>query len=272
MITNKQIEEALKFIRKKTKIIPKYAMILGSGLGNLANDLKDQVVIDYKDIPNFVFSNAVGHANQLVIGYLNKTPVVIMKGRIHYYEGYPLEQITFPIRVLKALGAQRLIITNACGAINKTFKAGQLMLIRDHINLVGTNPLIGENNNSLGTRFPDLTDVYSKELRAKVKVIASSIGIKLVEGVYAWWSGPAYETPAEINMIRIMGGDAVGMSTVPEAIVAAHSNMPVVGISLLSNMAAGMTQDKLSHKEVLDMAKQVESKFKKLVTTIVDKL
>jgi purine-nucleoside phosphorylase len=170
------------------------------------------------------------------------------------------------------MGAQRLIITNACGAINKSFKAGQLMLIRDHINLVGTNPLMGENNDSLGTRFPDLSDVYSKELRAKVKTIASKIGIKLVEGVYAWWSGPAYETPAEINMIRVMGGDAVGMSTVPEAIVAAHSNMPVIGISLLSNMAAGMTQDKLSHKEVLDMAKQVETKFKKLITTIVDKL
>jgi purine-nucleoside phosphorylase len=272
MITNKQIDEAIKFIRKKTKIVPKYALILGSGLGNLADNLISPVIIDYKDIPNFVFSNAVGHANQLVTGYLNKTPVVIMKGRIHYYEGYPLEEITFPIRVLKAMGAQRLIITNACGAINKTFKAGQFMLIRDHINLVGTNPLMGENNNSLGTRFPDLTDVYSKELRAKVKTIGSKIGIKIVEGVYAWWSGPAYETPAEINMIRIMGGDAVGMSTVPEAIVAAHSNMPVIGISLLSNMAAGMTQEKLTHKEVLAMAKQVEVKFKKLITTIVDKL
>jgi purine-nucleoside phosphorylase len=272
MIINKQIEEAVKFIRKKTKMHPKYAMILGSGLGNLADSLISPVVIDYKDIPNFVFSNAVGHSNQLVTGYLNKTPVVIMKGRIHYYEGYSLEQITFPIRVLKALGAQTLIITNACGAINKSFKAGQLMLIRDHINLVGTNPLMGENNDSLGTRFPDLSDVYSKELRAKVKTIASKIGIKLVEGVYAWWSGPAYETPAEINMIRVMGGDAVGMSTVPEAIVAAHSNMPVVGISLLSNMAAGITQEKLTHKEVLAMAKQVEVKFKKLITTIVDKL
>jgi purine-nucleoside phosphorylase len=272
MITNKQIDEAIKFIRKKTKIVPKYALILGSGLGNLADNLISPVIIDYKDIPNFVFSNAVGHANQLVTGYLNKTPVVIMKGRIHYYEGYSLEQITFPIRVLKALGAQTLIITNACGAINKSFKAGQLMLIRDHINLVGTNPLMGENNDSLGTRFPDLSDIYSKELRAKVKTIALKIGIKLVEGVYAWWSGPAYETPAEINMIRVMGGDAVGMSTVPEAIVAAHSNMPVVGISLLSNMAAGMTQEKLTHKEVLAMAKQVEVKFKKLITTIVDKL
>jgi purine-nucleoside phosphorylase len=272
MITNKQIEEAIKYIRKKTKIVPKYALILGSGLGNLADNLISPVIIDYKDIPNFVFSNAVGHSNQLVTGYLNKTPVVIMKGRIHYYEGYSLEQITFPIRVLKALGAQTLIITNACGAINKSFKAGQLMLIRDHINLVGTNPLMGENNDSLGTRFPDLSDVYSKELRAKVKTIASKIGIKLVEGVYAWWSGPAYETPAEINMIRVMGGDAVGMSTVPEAIVAAHSNMPVVGISLLSNMAAGITQEKLTHKEVLAMAKQVEVKFKKLITTIVDKL
>jgi purine-nucleoside phosphorylase len=159
MITNKQIDEAIKYIRKKTKIVPKYALILGSGLGNLADNLISPVIIDYKDIPNFVFSNAVGHANQLVTGYLNKTPVVIMKGRIHYYEGYPLEEITFPIRVLKAMGAQRLIITNACGAINKTFKAGQFMLIRDHINLVGTNPLMGENNNSLGTRFPDLTDV-----------------------------------------------------------------------------------------------------------------
>jgi len=272
MITNKQIDEAVKFIRKKTKMHPKYAMILGSGLGNLADSLISPVVIEFKDIPNFVFSKAVGHANQLVTGYLNKTPVAIMKGRIHYYEGYTLEQITFPIRVLKALGAQTLIITNACGAINRSFKAGQLMLIRDHINLVGTNPLMGENNDSLGTRFPDLSDVYSKDLRVKVKTIASKIGIKLVEGVYAWWSGPAYETPAEINMIRVMGGDAVGMSTVPEAIVAAHSNMPVIGISLLSNMAAGMTQDKLSHKEVLDMAKQVETKFKKLITTIVDKL
>jgi purine-nucleoside phosphorylase len=272
MITNIQIEEAVNYIKSKTKLTPKYGMILGSGLGNLADTLKDPTIIDYKDIPHFVFSNAVGHANQLVIGYLNHTPVVIMKGRIHYYEGYPLEQITFPVRVLKALGAQRLIITNACGAINESFKAGDLMLIKDHINLVGTNPLMGENNDSLGTRFPDLTDVYSKELRSKVKTIAKEIGINLVEGVYAWWSGPAYETPAEIKMIRVLGGDAVGMSTVPEAIVAAHSNLPVVGISLLSNMAAGMTQEKLSHKEVLDMAKQVESKFKNLITTIVDKL
>ena len=272
MITNKQLDQAVNYIKTKSKMIPKYAMILGSGLGNLADELKEKVVIPYKDIPHFVYSNAVGHANQLVIGKLNNVPVVIMRGRIHYYEGYPLEQVTFPVRVMKALGAQTLLVTNACGAINPKFKAGDLMLIKDHINLTGNNPLIGENNDSLGTRFPDLTDVYTKALRAKVKAIAKQQKINLVEGVYAWWSGPAYETPAEIKMIRILGGDAVGMSTVPETIVAAHSNMPVIGISLLSNMAAGMTGEKLSHKEVLDMAKQVEVKFKKLIINIVSKI
>lgn len=272
MITTNQINQAVTFIRSKTKLVPKYAMILGSGLGNLADELTDKVVIPYKKIPNFVYSNAVGHANELVLGKLKNVPVVIMRGRIHYYEGYPLEQITFPVRVMKALGAQTMIVTNACGAINQKFKAGDLMLIKDHINLTGNSPLVGENNDQLGTRFPDLTQVYPQNLRTKVKKIAAKNKIKLVEGVYAWWTGPAYETPAEIKMIRIIGGDAVGMSTVPETIVAAHSNMPVVGISLLSNMAAGMTKQKLTHKEVLDMAKQVEKKFKLLITSIVKEL
>src|SRR5690606_31197616 len=232
------IMEAKDYILSKTDQQPTIGMILGSGLGSLADEIENAIVIPYNEIPHFARSEAVGHANELVIGQLMGKTVVAMKGRFHYYEGFSLDEVTFPVRVMKALGVENLLITNACGAVNTSFKPGDLMLITDHINLVGTNPLIGMNNPEVGTRFPDMSEVYNKALRGIASDIAKDKNITLHDGVYAWWSGPTYETPAEIRMIRTLGADAVGMSTVPEAIVANHGGMKVLGISCLTNMAS----------------------------------
>lgn len=263
------IWEATSFIQGKTDHRPTVGLILGSGLGSLADEIEDSITIPYAEIPHFTTSSAVGHANELVIGKLNGKTVAAMKGRYHYYEGYSLEEVTFPVRVMKALGIEDLIITNACGSVNKNFNPGDLMLITDHLNLTGTNPLIGPNHEELGTRFPDLTQVYSKELQTKAAGVAEGLGFSLREGVYAWWSGPTYETPAEIRMIRTLGADAVGMSTVPEVIVAAHGGMRVLGISCLTNMAAGILDQPLSHGEVIEVAAQVKTKFSGLVKGVL---
>src|SRR5699024_713774 len=224
MHETKDILQAKDFIFSKTDTIPDIGIILGSGLGSLADEIEDSVVIPYEDIPNFTKSDTIGgHSNELIIGKLQGKNIVAMKGRYHYYEGYSLDEVTFPVRVIKALGAENLIITNSCGAVNTDFNPGELMLITDHINLVGTNPLIGKNNEDLGTRFPDVSEVYNRELRNLALHIAEENNITLQQGVYGWWSGPVYETPAEIRMIRTLGGDAIGMSTVPEATVAIHS-------------------------------------------------
>lgn len=267
-----KIEETKNYLFKKINTTPKIAIILGSGLGSLTSKMTNQIVIPYKEIPNFLSSELVGHSNELVIGTLNDKEVIAMKGRFHYYEGYSLKEITFPIRVFKELGIQYLIITNSCGAINETFKPGELMLIKDHLNLVGTNPLIGENIESLGTRFPDLSNAYNKDLRDLVKRAALKENIKLNEGVYAWWSGPAYETPAEIKMIRTLGADAVGMSTVPEVIVANHAGLKTIGISTLTNMASGILKKPLSHKEVVEVANSVKEKFAKLIMEVIKEI
>ncbi|MEG0381058.1 MAG: purine-nucleoside phosphorylase, partial [Kurthia sp.] len=194
------------------------------------------------------------------------------KGRFHYYEGFSLDEVTFPVRVMKALGIDTIIVTNACGAVNEQYKPGELMIISDHLNLVATNPLIGPNNDKLGTRFPDLSNVYDRDLRAIAKDVAAKQNLKINEGVYAWWSGPTYETPAEIRMIRSFGADAVGMSTVPEAIVATHGGMKVLGISCLTNMAAGILDQPLNHEEVIEVASQVRSSFIHLLKDILKEI
>ncbi|WP_408008210.1 purine-nucleoside phosphorylase [Pseudalkalibacillus sp. A8] len=267
-----EIIEAKNFIISKTGIIPEIGIILGSGLGSLADELEDAVAIPYENIPFFSKSDAVGHANELVIGKLEGKSIVAMKGRYHYYEGYNLDEVTFPVRVIKALGAEKLIITNSCGAVNKDFNPGELMLITDHINLVGTNPLIGKNNPDLGTRFPDVSKVYSQELRNIALNIAEENNITLQEGVYGWWSGPVYETPAEIRMIRTLGCDAIGMSTVPEATVAIHAGLEVLGISCLTNMACGILDQPLSHDEVIEVAGKSRNTFILLVKKVINNM
>lgn len=267
-----EIAEARDFVLSKINVAPKIGVILGSGLGSLADEIKNAVSIPYEDIPYFSKSDAIGHANELVIGELQGKIVVAMKGRYHYYEGYSLSEVTFPVRVLKALGIEKLVITNACGAVNTEFNAGELMLITDHINLVGSNPLIGKNNDELGPRFTDVSEVYNRDLRAVASKVAEEKGITLREGVYAWWSGPVYETPAEIRMIRVLGGDAAGMSTVPEATVAIHAGLKVLGISCLTNMACGILDQPLSHEEVLEVAAKSRNTFVDLIKGILKEI
>lgn len=264
-----EITEAQKYIESFITNKPTVGIILGSGLGPFADTLQNAVRIPYDNIPHFAKSAAVGHANELVIGTIGEQQVVAMKGRFHYYEGFTLDQVTFPVRVMKALGVEKLIITNACGAVNTEFNPGDLMLITDHINLTANNPLMGPNNDALGVRFLDVSEVYNKNLRAIVKDVAAAHGVTLREGVYAWWTGPTYETPAEVRMIRMFGADAVGMSTVPEALIAHHSGIETVGISCLTNMACGILDQPLSHDEVIETAERVKATFLKLVTDVI---
>lgn len=269
MHKTEEILEAKSYILSKTNAIPEIGIILGSGLGGLADEIENGVVIPYEDIPFFSKSDAVGHANELVIGNLEGKTVVAMKGRYHFYEGYSLDEVTFPVRVMKALGIEKLIVTNACGAVNTDFNPGELMLITDHLNLVGINPLIGKNNDDLGTRFPDVSEVYNREMRNTALQVARENDITLREGVYGWWSGPVYETPAEIRMIRILGADAIGMSTVPEAVVAIHSGIKVLGISCLTNMACGILDEPLSHKDVIEVAAKSRNSFVHLIKNVL---
>lgn len=268
----KKIETTKEFIQSRTDVVPEIGIILGSGLGPLADQIENAIAIPYTDIPNFAQSEAVGHANELVIGDLGGKKIIAMKGRFHYYEGFTPKEVTFPVHLMKALGVKNLIITNACGAINTDFNPGDLMLIDDHINTTGTTPFHGPNDNSMGPRFTDLTHVYSKDLQEIAYKAAEDNDISLRNGVYAWWPGPAYETPAEIKMLRILGADAVGMSTVPEAMVAAYSGLNTLGISCLTNMAAGVLDEPLSHESVIQVASEVEDKFIKLVTDIIGKM
>lgn len=272
MTTYQQLLEARDYIQSKTKHSPKIGMILGSGLGNLVDKMTKVVNIKFEDIPHFKIPKAEGHQGVVSIGYLKKVCVVVLKGRYHYYEGHTLSDVVFPVRVMKLLGAEKLIITNSCGAVNTSFRPGELMLITDHLNLTANNPLIGDNIDELGPRFPDASEIYTKALRVIALEQAQKLDIKLNQGVYAWWTGPSYETPAEIKMIRTLGSDAVGMSTVPESLVASHMNMEVLGISCLTNMASGILGQKLSHQEVLDVASQVNESFSKLITKIITKI
>lgn len=266
------LDEAVAAIRERAAgRRPRIGLILGSGLGSFADRFDDRRVIDYRDIPRFPVSGVEGHAGRLVLGRAGGVECVAMQGRVHYYEGHDLRTVTFPARTLVRLGAGTLIITNAAGGIAGGLEVGSLMLIRDHLNLFGDNPLRGFNDCSLGPRFPDLSEAYAPELRRLAERAAAGLGITLAEGVYTGLSGPSYETPAEIEMLRRLGGDAVGMSTVPEVIVANHMGARVLGISCITNLAAG-TGAELSHDDVTETAKLVESTFSALLTRILEEI
>lgn len=262
-------ENMLKSIRNKTSFIPETAVVLGSGLGSFADELDIECIIDYKDIDGFPVSTVEGHKGRFVFGYIKNIPVAAMQGRVHYYEGYDIVQTTIPIRILKMMGTQNIILTNASGGINKTFDAGDIMLIRDHISVFMPNPLVGENINEFGSRFPDMSNVYNKHLCDIIRFAAAKSEIPIKEGVYVQLSGPSYESPAEINMLSILGADAVGMSTVCEAIAANHCGMRVCGISLITNLASGVSSSPLSHKEVQEAGKKAEPNMKKLLRNCI---
>ena len=252
-------------VKSKTDFTPQVALVLGSGLGDYADSIKIVSEIEYKDIDGFPVSTVPGHAGKFIFGYVGEVPIVCMKGRVHYYEGYPVSDVVLPARLMKLLGAQTLFLTNASGGMNKNFHAGDLMLITDHIGIFAPNPLMGANIDELGTRFPDMSNIYSTDLQEIIRNTAKTNGSDLKEGVYVQLTGPSYETPAEIKMLSHFA-DAVGMSTVVEAIAANHCGMKVCGISCVCNLAAGMNPTPLSHKEVQEAADKAAPKFQKLVT------
>ncbi len=258
-----------KCVREKIDFEPKVAIVLGSGLGDYASNIKVEAELLYSDIEGFPVSTVPGHAGKFIFGYIGDVPVVCMKGRVHYYEGYSIADVVLPVRLMKLLGAEILFLTNAAGGVNTSFHAGDLMLIRDHIALFAPNPLIGANIDELGTRFPDMSAVYDKDLQQIIRETASEYGIYVQEGVYTYLTGPSFESPADIRAVRVLGGDAVGMSTVPEAIAANHCGMRICGISCISNLAAGMTGVALSHEEVQETADKTAASFAKLVTESV---
>ena len=263
------MEKTLKFIKKHTNgFVPEVGIILGSGLGEFADEYCEYA-LPYSDIPNFIKSNVKGHKGQLVFAEIEGKKVVMMQGRNHFYEGHSMSEVTYPVKVMKRLGVKTLILTNAAGAVNESYRPADLMIITDHINNLGTNPLIGPNDDSLGERFPDMSEVYKKDLIKLAEKCAEKLCIDIQKGVYWASTGPSYETPAEINMIRILGADAVGMSTVPEAIVANYCGMNVLGISCISNAASGVSESKLSHEEVIETTNKAKSRFKALVLEIL---
>lgn len=256
-------------IREKVDFQPKVAMILGSGLGDFAETIKIEATLDYHDIEGFPISTVSGHKGRFVFGYVGDVPVVIMQGRVHYYEGYPMQDVVLPTRLMKMMGAEILFLTNAAGGVNFDFRPGDLMLLTDHISAFVPCPLMGENLDEFGTRFPDMSKVYDKELRDIILKKADELNISLKQGVYVQFSGPAYESPAEIRMFRTLGADAVGMSTACEAVAANHAGMKICGISCITNLAAGMLDQPLDHNEVKEAADKVAPIFKKLVTESV---
>lgn len=262
-------EHASRIIRSRISVEPRIAIVLGSGLGGFADDFDDAVAIPYEDIPGFVRSTAQGHAGRLVIGNVDSIPVLAMQGRVHYYEGYSLEEVTFPIRVFNLLGIKTLVLTNAAGGINVQLTQGALMMISDHVNLMGLNPLRGPNDERFGPRFPDMSAVYSPELQELVVEEAKAINVEVRRGIYGALSGPSYETPAEIHLLRNLGADAVGMSTVPEAIVARHMGIEVLGISCITNMAAGISDEPINHEEVMATGVRVRATFTELLQRVI---
>lgn len=265
-------EHAARTISARTQLKPHVAIVLGSGLGGFADEFVDSVKIPYQEIPGFVTSTAQGHAGSLVIGKVEDVPVLAMQGRVHYYEGYSLEEVTFPVRTFKLLGIDTLILTNAAGGVDVQLSQGALMVISDHLNLMGVNPLRGINDERLGPRFPDMSEVYSRELQETVVEEAKELGVTVRRGIYAGLAGPSYETPAEIHMMRSIGADAVGMSTVPEAIVAKHMGMKVLGISCITNMAAGISEQPINHQEVMETGERVRATFTSLLKRVVTRL
>ena len=269
MDLSNQFNITANFILENTKYKPEIGLILGSGLGSLADSIENPEFYPYEKLPHFPTSTVEGHAGRLVIGMLNGKCVVAMQGRFHYYEGYSLNEVTFPVRVMKLLGISKLIVTNAAGSVNVDYKPGDLMVITDHLNLSGNNPLIGKNIEGFGPRFPDMSNAYNTELIGKVLEISKKLNLDVKSGVYAMMSGPSYETPAEIRMLRVLGANAVGMSTVPEVIVANHCGIKTVGISCLTNMAAGILAQPLNHEEVMETSTKVREKFISLMNEIV---
>jgi purine-nucleoside phosphorylase len=262
-------EHATRVIRSRVSVEPRIALVLGSGLGSFADDFEESVAIPYEEIPGFVRSTAQGHAGRLVIGKIEGVPVLAMQGRVHYYEGYSLEEVTFPVRTFGLLGVKTLVLTNAAGGINVQLTQGALMVISDHVNLMGVNPLRGPNDERFGPRFPDMSAVYSPELQELVIDEAKAIGVEVRRGIYGALSGPSYETPAEIHLLRNLGADAVGMSTVPEAIVARHMGLEVLGISCITNMAAGISDDPINHEEVMATGDRVRETFSDLLRRVI---
>jgi purine-nucleoside phosphorylase len=262
-------EHATRIIRARTTVEPRIAVVLGSGLGGFADDFEEPVSIPYDEIPGFSRSTAQGHAGRLVIGKIDGIPVLAMQGRLHYYEGYSLEEVTFPVRTFGLLGIKTLVLTNASGGINVQLSEGALMVISDHLNLMGVNPLRGPNDERFGPRFPDMSAVYSAELQELVVEEAKAIGIEVRRGIYGALSGPSYETPAEIHLLRNLGADAVGMSTVPEAIVARHMGLEVLGISCITNMAAGISDEPINHEDVMATGDRVRETFTELLRRVI---
>lgn len=268
-LTHIELEKAANVVNQKTNCLPSVALILGSGLGELADKVQDPVVIPFSEIPYFPKATVEGHAGRLVLGKLSGVRVAVFQGRVHYYEGYAMHEVTFPIRLAWTLGARTLIVTNAAGGLNPDFKAGNLMLISDHLNLTGSNPLVGPNDDKWGPRFPGMANTYSPGLRKIASEAAKQETIMLQEGVYAALSGPSYETLAEIKLLRMVGADAVGMSTVPEVIAARHMNMEVLGISCITNLLSIEKAQEVTHNEVIETGKKVAAIFQRLVLAVL---
>ena len=265
-----KFQQTADFIKEKLPEIPKIAIVLGSGLGSLADDVTDKTVIEYKDIPNFPISTVAGHKGELIYGKIGNVPVLLMNGRFHYYEGYDMQTVTYHIRVFKLLGIETLILTNAAGGINESFNKGDLMIINDQLSFFAESVLRGPNMDEFGARFIDMSTTYEKDYIEKLKTIMTDVMGYFREGVYAYMKGPTYETPAEIRALRTLGADAVGMSTVPEAVVAHHCGMKVAGITCITNMAAGIENVQLSHEEVKETALKAEANFKEVVKRFVN--
>ena len=265
-------EAAAKIILAKTKLRPRIGLVLGSGLGAFANEIAGAARIDYKSIPHFPRSTAIGHAGRMVIGKVADVPVAVMQGRVHFYEGYSQQEVIFPMRVMARMGIRAVVLTNAAGGINTNFKQGCLVVLRDHINLQGTNPLIGPNDEHFGTRFPDMTQVYWKPYQVAALQDGKRLGIEIAEGVYAGLTGPSYETPAEIRYLRAIGADVVGMSTVPEVIAAAHMGIRVLGISCVTNMAAGILDQPITTEEVMETGERVKADFVGLLRAVIPRM
>lgn len=267
-----KLQNCLKSVREKTDFVPEIALILGSGLGDYAQEIKVAATIDYKDIEGFPVSTVAGHKGRFVFGCVNHVPVVVMQGRVHFYEGYSMNDVVLPARLMGLMGAKILLLTNASGGINEAFKPGDFMLIRDHIACFVSSPLIGANIDELGPRFPDMSDIYKKELRDIIRETAKEEGIALQEGVYLQLTGPSYESPAEVLMCKALGADAVGMSTACEAVAANHMGLSVCGISCITNMACGISKKPLNHTEVQETADKAAPLFKQLITASITKL
>ena len=266
------LQECLKVIREKTDFVPQVALVLGSGLGALAEEIETVCTVDYHDLPGFPVSTVAGHKGRFVFGTFGKTRVVIMQGRVHGYEGYSKDQLRMPVRLLSLLGAKVLFLTNASGSVNPEYKAGDFMLMTDHIMTFFPNPLVGPNDEEFGPRFPDLTDAYDPQLRALILHTAEELGIPMRQGVYCQLTGPSFETPAEVRMLGLLGADAVGMSTASEAVIGRHAGMRVCAISCITNQGAGINPQPLTHQEVFDTANRVAPDFRRLVRCSIEKM